>query len=87
MAVLEAMAAGLPVVVTEACNLPEVAEWNAGRVIQEAPSALSETLKELTASPQLRETCGVNARRLVQAKFTWRNIAHETVKCYKEIAR
>jgi glycosyltransferase involved in cell wall biosynthesis len=85
VAVLEAMAAELPVVVSKSCNLPEVGQWNAGRVVSEDAVALSEALKELVADPQLRVTCGTNGRRLVEAKFMWTAIADATIESYGRI--
>jgi glycosyltransferase involved in cell wall biosynthesis len=85
VAVLEAMADGLPVVLSEACNLPEIAEWNAGRVTREDTSDVFVALRELLSDSALREVCGANARRLVASKFVWSTIAYDTVKYYKEM--
>ena len=47
MAVLEAMACGLPVLLTPGCNFPEVVDAGAGMVVAREVPALSEGLRAL----------------------------------------
>ncbi len=71
-AILEAMAAGLPVVATRVGGNPElVRERETGLLI--APDdepALTTALETVLASPQLAREWGENARRIAQANFT-----------------
>lgn len=75
LTVLEALAAGVPVVVSPGCNLPEVAAAGAGRVVPVAAGALTAALTELLAAAEVRAAMGVAARALVAARFTWAAVA------------
>ena len=69
MAVLEAMASGMPVVISPGCNLPEVAAAGAGFVVDADVDAFAEKLRLLLTRRDLRVDMGAKARRLVQANY------------------
>jgi len=87
MALLEAMASGLPVVITPQCHLPEVAHAKAGFVVEPQAEALAVAMQRLTENPRLRTEMGENARRLVAAKYTWDRIAEQMIRLYESILR
>jgi len=87
IAILEAMICGLPVIITHPCNFPEVAEAEAGIVIDPDPEQLAEALTMLLDNPQLREEMGANGRRLVSEKFTWDKIAGQMIEIYEEVLK
>lgn len=83
MAVLEAWAAGLPVLMTEACNLPE--GFRAGAAIRLAPqpAAMTEGLGELGALSQAAlAAMGAKGRALVEAQFSWAHVASQMRQLY-----
>jgi poly(glycerol-phosphate) alpha-glucosyltransferase len=84
MAVLEAWSYGLPVVMTEHCNLPE--GFAAGAAIRVAPDAASIVtgLRQLLAmeTTELR-TMGARGRTLVEREFTWTKIAEQMADVYR----
>ena len=82
VAVLEAMAVGLPVIVTPACNLPEVETHNAGWIADAKTDSLSEKLQKALASLQERKQRGSNGAALVRKHFTWDTIARDSVEIY-----
>ncbi|MCC6416550.1 MAG: glycosyltransferase, partial [Opitutaceae bacterium] len=53
-AVLEALAAGLPVLCSHPCNLPEVAEYAAGEVVIPEESEIASSLTRMLADAELR---------------------------------
>jgi glycosyltransferase involved in cell wall biosynthesis len=87
LAVLEAWAHGLPVVMTEECNLPE--GFAAGAAIRVRPVAESVAagLKELLSLPEKeRVAMGRRGRAIVMSRFTWPKIAAQMVEVYRWVA-
>lgn len=82
---LEAMACSIPVVITQQCQFPEVAEVKAGIVIEPDSKQLAQAMCKLLDSPQLCKKMGENGKRLVLEKFTWDKIADKMIKVYEEI--
>lgn len=76
MAVLEAWSAGVPVLMTRACNLPEGFAAGAAHEIG-APGSLAAGL----ARPDLAEM-GVRGQALVRARFDWDQIAARHAALY-----
>ena len=76
MAVLEAWSAGLPVLMTAACNLPEGFAAAAAHEIGDDPAALAAGLLRSDLADM-----GARGRALVEDNFAWDAIAahHETV--------
>ncbi len=71
LTILEAMAAGLPVVATRVGGTPEVVDGACGRLVPARdPLALARALAELAVAPDLRRTLGLAARRRVESRFT-----------------
>lgn len=85
MSVLEAMALGLPVIITQSNGLaPYVKEYGAGIVIAENEGALVEPLKMLIDDPKLRARLGIQARRLVQDKFSISAVYQQLMAIYSK---
>jgi glycosyltransferase involved in cell wall biosynthesis len=87
MAVLEAMAAGLPVLLSPGCNLPEAETANAGLVIQPTIDSLAASLKTLLADKDALAKMGNNARNLIDEHFTWEQIAIQIEALYQTYLR
>lgn len=85
MAILEAMICGLPVVISRQCHFPEVAEANAGIVIDPDAEELASALAKLLDDPKLRVEMGANGRRLVLEKFTWDKISDQMFRLYQDV--
>lgn len=83
MAVLEAMAAGLPVLLSHGCNLPEAQTANAGLVIDPQIETLTQALKTLFADSDSLAKMGKNARNLIHGRFTWQQIAEKMEAVYQ----
>jgi len=87
MAILEALACGLPVIITRQCHFPEVAEARAGIVIDPDSAQLAEAIVELMDDPKLREEMGNNGRRLVMERFTWDKVADRMIELYQRVLK
>lgn len=83
MAVLEAMAAGCPVVATAAGAVPEVAGDGASLVAPGQPEALARALEQVVSDNQMAR--GLAERGAARArKFSWESTARTTLNVYRE---
>ena len=85
--VLEAMAGGCPVVVSNSSSLPEIAGKAGIYVDPNDPDAIAKGLKEAISEKNSKE--GKKRRELGYQqvkKFTWENAAKETLKVLTEVA-
>jgi glycosyltransferase involved in cell wall biosynthesis len=86
LAVIEAMAAGLPVIISDQVNIwPEVETGGAGRVIPCNATALADQILELLANPTAAAGMGQKGRALVQERFQWPRIAPRLAEAYVRI--
>jgi glycosyltransferase involved in cell wall biosynthesis len=86
-AVLEAMAAGTPVLVTEEVGLAtEVKSSGAGVVCAGEPSAVGAALRDLLADPERRATMGRAGRGAVAQRYGWAQVAAEMEGVYRQLA-
>lgn len=86
LAVIEAMAAGLPVIISDQVNIwREVHAGGAGRVIPCDATALADQILELLANPDAATHMGQKGRSLVQERFQWPRIGRSLVEAYGRI--
>jgi glycosyltransferase involved in cell wall biosynthesis len=84
LAVLEAMAAGLPVIASRIGAFEEiVAESETGRLFElRNPHALADELEALVCNPELRRTFGANGRHRVEQDFSLEAMHAKTWNAY-----
>lgn len=86
VSVLEAMGMGLPVVVTFACNMPEVTSTRSGWEIETAPEAIADALSELfDQHPRENAAIGKRGAQLVRERYTWAVVASKMASVYRWI--
>jgi len=85
ISILEAMACGIPVIITKQCNFPEVGEVGGGKVIDTNTVQLSNALIELLDNTDLCKEMGSRGKRLVMEKYRWDKVADKLIVAYKEI--
>ncbi|MDX1383093.1 MAG: glycosyltransferase, partial [Thermoanaerobaculia bacterium] len=84
LALLEAMAAGLPVVATAVGGVPEVVTEACGRLVAfGAVEPLAVAVTELIAEPAARRALGAAGRRRVEERFSVGRMAAELEACYR----
>ncbi len=85
MALLEAMAAGLPVVATKVGGVPDlVCDPSVGTLIEPGdPTALATGIRDLLSDQSQRELMGSNARRRVEEQFSAAAMARNYVELYQ----
>ena len=82
IAVLEAMACRLPVILTPQCNFSEAAESGAGFEVEPEPGQLATAIEHLVKEPSEAARMGRQARALVEREYTWDTIAPRMITAY-----
>ena len=87
VAIVEASACEIPVVVSDVGGLPEVVEnGKTGYVVESRNSdILAQKLYELCESKKLREKLGKNGREKVLKEYDWNSNVNEMIKIYEKI--
>lgn len=84
---IEGMAAGKPVIVTRCTSLPELVEdGRTGYVMEPGDgSLLARRVEQLVKDSSLAERMGAEARRRVEARFTWDLVARRALAFYAHL--
>jgi glycosyltransferase involved in cell wall biosynthesis len=82
MSILEAMACGLPPVITRGCNFDEVGTSGSG-VVVDTEDELANALRKYCTDTDARNVAATKARELVVAKYTWPVVARQMLKRYE----
>lgn len=85
LAVLEAMASGCPVVVSNAASLPELVEREISGIIVEpnSPAAIACAITRLRADAVLWARLALAGRQRVAAEFTWARTVERCFSAYR----
>ena len=85
---LEALAAGRPVVASRVAGIPDVVvdERNGLLVPPKDPTALAAALRRLVREPETRERLGQAARRVAVEQLSWEATARRFEECYVQAA-
>ena len=88
VAVIEASACEIPVIVSNVGGLPEVVIDNeTGYIVKpKSPEEIAEKLYVLVNDPELRKNLGESGRRFVKTNYDWENNVSTMMDIYKEIA-
>src|SRR6185503_2648298 len=89
LAIVEAMASGVPVVATRTAGAEEVIEHDqTGRLVPVRDvEGLAQAISELSSDKRQRQFLSVNARRMVTERFSLERMVRETEQLYREIGR
>ena len=87
VAVLEASACGLPVVVSDVGGLPEVVvQGETGSVVpREDVAALAQAIARLVVAPELRRRLGAAGRERVLAHYGWPHSIDAMLRCFERV--
>jgi glycosyltransferase involved in cell wall biosynthesis len=87
MAVLEALASRLPVLITDACHFPELARADGGIVVEPTREGVTNGLRSLLdRSNDDRASMAQRGRSLVEKGYTWEQQAQRLADVYKWLA-
>ncbi len=82
MALLEALACGCPVVITEGCCFPEMKKAGVGLVVPLDESAIAEAVEHVLVEPDLRRAMSTAAKQMMASRPGWTEIANQMVAAY-----
>ena len=83
MSVLEAMAIGLPVVITDSCGLAETVRANgSGIVVDDSQASLTAAVRRLIDDPALRRQMGDAGRKTARESFSMDSIGRTLLTIY-----
>jgi glycosyltransferase involved in cell wall biosynthesis len=87
MAMLEAMAAGLPIVATKVGGNVELIQHNVNGLLVEPENidVLESALSALARDPQQRLRFGAHNRSLIEQRYGWRSVAQQYEAVFNEI--
>jgi glycosyltransferase involved in cell wall biosynthesis len=80
--ILEALACGTPVVVTDRCGLAEAVEGEGGLVVPYQVEPLRDAVIKLLKDDKLRQECIAKGRSLVRERFAWSSIIKQIENVY-----
>jgi len=86
IAALEAMAHGLPVVLSPQCNFPEAAQAGAALEVDPEVGPLTDALVSLIEHPRDARQMGLRGRALVEKQYSWESIAVQFLDAYRQLA-
>jgi len=84
LAVLEACASGVPVVITDRCNIPEVAHYKAGFVVGVNEEEIQNAVFTVLNDEKIKRELGSNGRKMVREKFTLTKVVEQLEELYRE---
>lgn len=88
LTMLEAMASGVPPVVTAIAGVPEVVTDHETGVLLEpdSPNEVAQAVIELFADPEMRSRLATNAREYITENLRWEQRTKRVIKVYDQVA-
>jgi glycosyltransferase involved in cell wall biosynthesis len=89
VSVIEAMACGKPVIVTDVGGLREVvnSESVGIRVPVKDINGTAESIEKFYKNPELKKTVGLNGRKRVEELFNWENNVETMISNYRDLVK
>ncbi|MDO8795107.1 MAG: glycosyltransferase [Vicinamibacterales bacterium] len=85
LSVVEAMRAGVPVVVADTCGWGRVAEEGAGYVVPQSSLAIAQGIGRVLADPAGAAAMGLRGRAFASREFAWPSIASRFISAYQNL--
>ena len=86
VALLEALAASLPLVISKECHFPEVAQSGAGLEVDLDPQEFAMALTRLLGDSSLLASTGRNARAMATGPYSWDTVGVAFKEVYERIS-
>jgi glycosyltransferase involved in cell wall biosynthesis len=85
MAMNEALAVGVPVVLTHSVGFAPLEPAGAGFVVPSAPADIAEAVLRILNEPKLAESMRRAGQALVRKSYSWSSVARQHVRMYRHI--
>ncbi len=85
IALLEAMASGLPVVATQECSFDEIESKQAGFLIRYDENELAQAMIRIAGDEWMANRMGINGKNLILARYNWDVIGKQIETLYQEV--
>jgi glycosyltransferase involved in cell wall biosynthesis len=85
VAVVEAMAAKIPVVVTKTCSWQVIEEAQCGLWVEQNADAISEALSRIVYNRSEAAEMGLRGYALAKAQYTWSSIGAAMLNHYAKV--
>jgi len=86
IAVAEALAEGLPVIITPDIQIaPEISRANAGLIVPGEKETIANAIAQLLSTPEQRYQLAENGKKLVKERYSWNAIADQLIQAYLTI--
>lgn len=85
MSIVEAMAAAVPVVVTQTCPWPQIEREHCGRWVQHDADSIAEGILSLVIDLPRARTMGDRARCFVMENYAWDSVARNMIAAYERV--
>jgi glycosyltransferase involved in cell wall biosynthesis len=86
LSVVEAMAAGLPVIATRSCPWAEIETAGAGLWVDQEPGAVAEAALAVLRDPAKAREMGARGRALARDRYSWEAAAGAMAESYRRLA-
>ena len=85
--VLEALACGTPVIVTDRCGIADVIDGQAGLVVPYNEEQLRNAVLKLLNDDKMRQRFSQKGKLLVREKFNWERIVEQIEGLYERVTK
>ena len=86
MAIVESLSQGTPVIITEACNFPEVKESNSGVVCSFDENEIAKSMVYIYQNLDKAKEMSKNGVQLISKSYTWDKISQKMELCYLDVS-
>lgn len=84
---LEALAEGLPMILTRSSNMDNLTEYGAGILVTHNPEEAAKAIMPFMSDPKVLAQAGRGARRLVEEKYVPQVVIPQLLTLYNEVAK
>lgn len=84
LGILEAAAAGLPLILSTGCHFEEVGSHKAGLIVENEPKKLRNAILKLLQNAALRKEFSKNAQQLIENKYSMSAIGNQLITLYEK---